>query len=140
MLRGAVVAGIEFVLPLIQQLERGGGVADLISQVVGDAAVGVDVKEVLAQAAGQEPAGDGKILVVGAGEACTVCAGFVECGRSGGDGVVRGQAAPAESGGRGRRGLGGGLSHRFWRDTAIVLSVDEANVPKPSCAPSGLAD
>src|ERR1019366_9289394 len=94
----AVVTGVEFALPLIQQFERGGGVADFVAQVVGDAAVGVEVEEMLAEAAGKKPAGDGKILVVGAGQAGAVFSGFGDCGRSGRDGVVGGQAAPAQSG------------------------------------------
>ena len=48
----AFVAGVEFEFPLIQKFEGSGAVADLVTQVVGDAAVGVDVEEVLAQASG----------------------------------------------------------------------------------------
>ena len=76
MLRDAFVAGVEFALPLVEQFERGGGVADFVAQIVGDAAVGVDVEEMLAQAAGKKPAGDGEVFVVGAGEAGAVFAGF----------------------------------------------------------------
>ncbi len=101
MFRRALVAGVELVLPLIEQFERGGGVADFVAQVVGDAAVGIDVKEMLAQAARQEPAGNGEIFVVRAGETGAVLAGFGERGGGGRDGVVSGQAGPAEGGGGG---------------------------------------
>ena len=80
----AFVAGVKFTLPLVEEFEGGGGVADFVAEVVGDAAVGVDVEEMLAQAAGKKPAGDGEILVVGAGEAGAVFAGFSERGRDGG--------------------------------------------------------
>ena len=76
MLRSAVVAGVEFALPLIEEFERGGGVSDFVAEIVGDAAVGVDVEEMLAQAAGKEPAGDGEIFVMRAGEAGAVFTGF----------------------------------------------------------------
>ena len=39
----------EFFLPLIKQLQRRGGVADFIPQIVGNAAIGVNIEEVLAQ-------------------------------------------------------------------------------------------
>src|SRR5579864_8877023 len=68
MSRVAVVTGVELTLPLIQQCERGGGITDFVAEVVGDAAVGVDVEEMLAQPARKKPAGDGEILVVRAGQ------------------------------------------------------------------------
>src|SRR5580698_2909913 len=58
--RSSRVAGVEFGLPLIEERERGGGVADFVAEIVGNAAVGVDVNEVLAQAARKKPCGDGK--------------------------------------------------------------------------------
>ncbi len=79
--RSAVVTGVEFALPLVEQCERSGGVADFVAEIVGDAAVGVDVEEMLAQAARKKPAGDGEIFVVGAGEAGAVFASFGERGR-----------------------------------------------------------
>ena len=74
----AGVAGVEFALPLIKEFEGGGGVSDFVAEIVRDAAVGVDVEEMLAQAAGQEPASDGEILVMRAREAGTV---FTRLGR-----------------------------------------------------------
>ena len=63
--RGApAIAGVEFRLPLVEQRERGTRVSDFIAQVVGDAAVGVDVQEILAQFFRQEPGGDGEVFVV----------------------------------------------------------------------------
>jgi hypothetical protein len=47
MAREAVIAGIEFGLPFVKQLQRGCGIAYFVTQIVGDAAVGVDIEEVL---------------------------------------------------------------------------------------------
>ena len=80
MARIALVAGVEFGLPFIEQGQGGRGVADFVAQIVGDAAVGVDVEEILAQVFGQKPGGDGKILVVGAGQVAAVFVGFFERG------------------------------------------------------------
>jgi hypothetical protein len=52
------VTGVELALPLIQQRERGGGITDFVAEVVGDAAVGINIEKVLAQAPGKEPGGD----------------------------------------------------------------------------------
>ena len=101
MLWSAGVAGVEFALPLIEEFEGGGGVSDFVAEIVRDAAVGVDVEEMLAQAAGQEPASDGEVLVMRAREAGTVFTRSGESGCSCGNGVVRGQAGPSEGGGVG---------------------------------------
>jgi hypothetical protein len=65
-------------LPLIEEFERCGGVADFVAEIVRDAAVGVYVEEMLAQAAREKPGGDGEIFVVRAGEMSAVGAGFGE--------------------------------------------------------------
>ncbi len=99
MFRDALIAGVEVGLPLVEQFQRDSRVAHFIAEVVGNAAVSVDVEEVLAQAAGKKPAGDGEIFVMSAGQAGAVGAGFVERGGSRGNGVGGGKAAPAECGG-----------------------------------------
>ena len=112
MFGGAFVTGVEFALPLVQQFERGGNVADFVAQVVGDAAVGVDVEEMLAQAAREEPASHGEVFVVRASQSGAVFAGFGGAGRGGGDSIGGGQAAPAQRGvGREWRVGGGGQIH-----------------------------
>ena len=116
MFRCAFVAGIEFALPLVEKFEGCGGVADFVAEIVGDTAVGVDIEKMLAQALRKKPAGDREILVVRAGQAGAVFAGFGECGRRRRDGVGGGQAGPAEFGGGRRRGLDGGLSHSSTAD------------------------
>ncbi len=75
MARAAVVAGIEVGFPFVEEEKRGLGVAGFVSEVVGDAAVGVNVVKMLAQALGKEPSGDGEIFVMGAGEALAVFVG-----------------------------------------------------------------
>src|SRR6516162_7397469 len=99
MFRSSLVAGIELALPLIEQCERGSGIADLIAEIIGNSAISVDIEKVLAQAARKEPAGHGKVFVMGASEAGTVLACLANRWRAPGDGVSRGQAAPAEGSG-----------------------------------------
>jgi len=72
MARIAVVAGVEFGFPLIEQLQGGCGASSFVAKIVGYPAVGVNVKKVLAEAFGQEPSGNGKIFVMGAGQAFAV--------------------------------------------------------------------
>src|SRR5208282_4401925 len=110
MFRSATVAGVEFGLPLIEQGERGCGIADFVAEIVGDAAVGVDVEKMLAQAAGEKPGGYGEIFVVGAGQVGAVFAGFDERGCRGGDRVGGGEAGGGRPhpGGGGGGGVGGG--------------------------------
>src|ERR1700691_1436793 len=109
MARCAGVAGIEFGLPFVEQRQRGRGVAYFVAQIVGDAAIGVDVEEILAEVFGEEPSGDGKIFVVGAGEAAAVFLGLFERRGRVRDCVFGGQRAPAERRGGGwDAGISGG--------------------------------
>jgi hypothetical protein len=78
MARIAVVTGVKLELPLIEEGEGSGSVADFVAEIVGDAAIRVEVEEMLAEAAGEKPAGDGEIFVVGAGEASAVFLAFFE--------------------------------------------------------------
>jgi hypothetical protein len=86
-LRCASVTRIKLTLPLIKEFEGGGGVSDFVAEIVRDAAVGVDVEEMLAQAAGQEPTSDGEIFIMRAREAGTVFTRLNERGGRGGDSV-----------------------------------------------------
>jgi len=111
MLGMAVIAGIQFGFPLIEQCQRGPSVSDFVTQIIGDAAVGVDIAEVLAEAARKKPGGDGKILVMAAGQTAAVFAGLLgrRCGS--GDRVVGREATPAERGSGCSRDLGVGAGH-----------------------------
>ena len=70
----AVVAVAELRFPPVQQGQAPLRVADLVGQIVGPAAVGVDVADVLPQPARQEPAGDGEVLVVPPGQPPAIAA------------------------------------------------------------------
>src|SRR6202035_466105 len=59
-----VVTSVELAFPLLKQFEGGSAVADFVAQIVGDAAVGVDIEKMLTKPARKEPACDGKIFVV----------------------------------------------------------------------------
>ena len=64
MARLAGIALPQLGLPLVQQRQRLLLVADLVAQIVGDAAVGIDVVEVLVQMLGQKPRDDREIFVM----------------------------------------------------------------------------
>src|SRR5208282_848389 len=51
----AFVAGIQFSLPPVEQFERTGGVRDFVAEIIGPAAVGVDVVEMLVKRFGEKP-------------------------------------------------------------------------------------
>ena len=101
-----MVAGIELGLPFIEQGEGCGGIADFVTEVVRDAAIGIDVQEILAQGLRKEPCGYGKIFVVGAGELAAVFLGFGERGGGCRDGVASGQTGPGPA--ERYAGIGGG--------------------------------
>lgn len=48
-----VVTSVELAFPLLKQFEGGGAVADFVAQIVGDAAVGVDIEKMLTKPAGR---------------------------------------------------------------------------------------
>ena len=91
----AAIAGVELFTPEVEQGEGLFGIADLVAEVIGNAAVGVDGVEVGAEAAGEEPGGDVEILVMGIGETAAPGAGLVEGRRMVGDAVVRGEGGPS---------------------------------------------
>ena len=75
------IAVAELRFPPVQQGQAALGVADLVGQVVGPAAVGVDVADVLPQATRQEPAGDREVLVVPPGQPPAIAAALPQRGR-----------------------------------------------------------
>ena len=64
----AAIAVVELRLPPGQQGQTLFEVAGFVGQVVGPATIGVEVANMLPQPAGQEPAGDGEVLVVPSGQ------------------------------------------------------------------------
>src|SRR5579872_506071 len=99
MLGRTCITRVQFKLPLVEERERRRSVADLIAKIVGDAAVRINIEEMLAQAARQKPRSDGKVLVMGAGQTGAILAGLFERRGLGWNGVTPGQAAPAQSSG-----------------------------------------
>src|SRR5215472_4218840 len=55
MARLAAIAGVEFFAPEIEQRERLFTIADLVSQIIGDAAIGINTVKVRTQAFRQKP-------------------------------------------------------------------------------------
>ena len=70
--RLARVHRVQFVAPPREQAQALGGIADLVAQIVGPAAEGVDVVEILVQALGQQEADDVEIFVVVGGQPARV--------------------------------------------------------------------
>ena len=60
----ALIAGIEFPAPQVEQGKRLCRIAYLVSEIVGDAAIGVEAVKVGAQSLGKKPGADVEILVV----------------------------------------------------------------------------
>ena len=60
----------------VEQAQAFGAVADLVAQIVGPAAIGVDVVEILVQALGQQEADHVEIFVVVGGQPARVGFGF----------------------------------------------------------------
>src|SRR5260370_9051396 len=112
MLGMALIADIQFGFPLVEQSQRVASVSDFVTQIIGDAAVGVDIAEVLAQAARKKPGGDGKILVMAARQTAAVFAGLRGRRCAGGGRVVGRGGAPARRG----RGCGAELGVGMWHD------------------------
>ena len=84
-MRGAaVVAGVEFALPPVEQLEGAGGFGNFVAEIVGPAAIGVDVVEMLVQLGGEQPGSYVEIFVVVGGEPAGVLLRFFHGAARGG--------------------------------------------------------
>ena len=90
MSRRTRVASIEFALPLVEQPQRGLGIAHLVSQVIGNSTIGIHIKEVLPQLMRQKPGGNREVLVVRPGQTTAILAGLSRRGRPLRNGVLRG--------------------------------------------------
>jgi len=93
----ALVAGIEFAAPEVEEGEGLRGVANFVAEIIRDAAIGVDGVEVGSEALGQEPGGDVEILVVSFGEVLAPGTGFGEGGCFIGNAIGRWESRPATS-------------------------------------------
>lgn len=85
-LASAIEAGVSLLLEQIKGLMGVLAVGDFIGEVVGNAAEGVDVAEILAEVLGEEEGDDGEVFVMGMREAAGVRRRrpFVRGGREGG--------------------------------------------------------
>ena len=68
MRRFAFVAEVEFTLPPIEKLKGAHRIGDLVAEVVGPAAVSVDIAKMLMQGLGKEPGDYVEVLVMMRGE------------------------------------------------------------------------
>jgi hypothetical protein len=73
----ARVTFAKFVVPGIEQLDRPRGIGNFISQIVGRAAIGVHIIEMLLQAFGEQPRNDSEIFVVMRGKPARISLGFL---------------------------------------------------------------
>jgi hypothetical protein len=99
------ITGIELRLPLVEESKRCRRVADFITEIIGDAAISVNVQEVLAELFREEPGGDGKIFVMRSRELAAVVPGFFDGRGKLRNRVSGGQTRPAR--GSMRRNLSG---------------------------------
>ena len=76
MLRLAGIHPIQFVPPPFEQAQTFFRIADFVGQIVGPAAIGVDIVEILVQMFGQQETDDMEIFVVMGGEPAGVLFGF----------------------------------------------------------------
>jgi len=110
-------AGQELGAELLEELEGFGAVGDFVAEVIGDAAEGVDVAEILAEVLGEEDGDDAEVFIVGVGEGAGVGFGGGEIGdgfEGGAEGIGRfaGETeAGGFGGGEGRSFGGGELGH-----------------------------
>src|SRR5260370_23022419 len=72
MARTSHITGVEFRFPLVEQKERYLAIAGFITEVVGDAAIGIDIEEMLSQPLRQKPSCDRKIFIMRARQPLTV--------------------------------------------------------------------
>ena len=91
------VRGVQFLLPAVKQRKRNLRVADLVAQIVGDAAIGINIEEMLMQVLRQKPGGDRKVLVVRGRQPPAISARLLQRWRDSGNGVLRRQAGPPAS-------------------------------------------
>src|SRR5713101_3592843 len=94
MARAAFIAGVELRFPLVEQDQRCLVITGFVSEIVGDAAVGIDVEEMLAQALGQKPRGNRKVFVMRAGQPLTIRLRLLLGRSTRGNGVFRRKVRP----------------------------------------------
>ena len=72
MSRVACVTRVQFALPLVEQFERSGWIADLIAKIIRDAAIRIHIAEMLAESSRQKPGGNREIFVMRARQAAAI--------------------------------------------------------------------
>jgi hypothetical protein len=70
--RVTFIAGVELFIPPVEQFQSALCIGNLVAQIIGPAAVGVEIIEVLVQFLRQEPTGDVEIFIVVGGEPARV--------------------------------------------------------------------
>src|SRR5712692_168090 len=68
MRRLAFVAGVQLALPPMEQIQSARRIGNFVAEIIGPAAVGIDVVEMLVQRFGEKPRYDVEIFVVTSGE------------------------------------------------------------------------
>ncbi len=79
------VTRVEFAFPPVEEFDGAIAVGNFVAEIVGPAAVGVDVIEMLVELLGEEPGDDVEIFVVMRGEPTGVFLGVVDRAAGGGD-------------------------------------------------------
>src|SRR5215467_202075 len=125
-----VVACNQFPFPLIEQPQRERRISDFVTQVVRDAAVRVDVREMLTQALGQEPGDYREILIMSGGQPLAISARLCGRRRHLGNGVFLRKMIPARQRGRRRHWPGFAAGDRCHsecvsRSTSYFISAPE---------------
>src|SRR6185437_7064494 len=95
MTRSSGIAGIQLLFPLVEKFERDSGISDFITQIVRNAAIGINIAKVLPQALWQKPGGDREIFVVRPRQFAAVFLCFRKTRSAFRDSVFRRQLAPA---------------------------------------------
>ena len=95
MTRAAFVAGVELAAPEIEQRKGLLGVAHFVTQIVGDAAIGVDGMKMRAQIPGQKPRGDVEVFIVRLGQLLAPGLSLFKRGRDVRNAIIGGQSGPA---------------------------------------------
>ena len=76
--RAPLVHGFQLASPPLEQFEAAAAVADFVTQIVGPAAIGVDVVKIPVQSFGQQKTYDVEILVVVGGQPAGIRLGIFQ--------------------------------------------------------------
>src|SRR5947209_6120927 len=93
----AAVACIQFLVPLVEQLEGELRVSGLVAKIIGNAAVGIDAVEMWTEALGEKPRCYVEVFIVRGGQPFAVCKRLRERGRMFGESIRSRQAVPTRT-------------------------------------------